>query len=208
MRPMIERAMDYIETPRTEAGNATYMSNAHNLEDFSVENSFLSPSKIKDDLISQVVKGRGISLKTPRSRVPFTDRRNLPTGSHPEFTPILRSAVRNSSLHKQNQNRGGAPKTPAYLKNGYKDMNSPALPTVEASGLYDDDTGSSVVGDREGTTVPEIASSSFQSTPLAVLPKRDTGEVLADQGNVMTLREQENVCTPRSCHFDYANPCQ
>lgn len=183
--------MAYIETPRTDAGNATYMSNAFNLENISImENSFLSPSKNKDDLISQLRKGRGINLKTPRSRVPFTDRLNLPTATQGEFTPLLRSAVRNDSIRREN--RGGAPKTPAFLKHGYKDANSPALPTVEVSGLYDDDTASSSVGDS-GTTPALQISSSAQSTPLAVLPKRDAGGVLADQGNVMTLREQENV---------------
>lgn len=88
----------------------------------------------------------------------------------------------------------GAPQTPAFLKAGYQETNSPALPTAEISGLYGDDTGSSVGVDGDGTPVPQVASSSAQSTPLAVLPKRDAGGVLADQGNMMTLREQENVC--------------
>ena len=70
--------MAYIETPRTDAGNATYISNAHNLENFSVEPSLLSPLKCKDDLAPQIRNGRGVSLKTPRARVPFSDRRNLP----------------------------------------------------------------------------------------------------------------------------------
>lgn len=182
--------MAYIETPHTDAGNATYMSNAYNLENFSVENSILSPSKNKDDLISQLRTGRGISLKTPRSRVPFTDRLNIPRATQGEFTPLLKSAVKNNLLRKEN--RGGAPKTPAFLKHGYKDANSPALPAREVSTLYDDDTGSSGAGDGGPTPAPNI-SSSAQSTPLAVLPGRNAGGVLADHGNVMTLREQENV---------------
>lgn len=184
--------MAYIETPRTDAGNATYMSNAHNLEDFSVENSFLSPSKTKDDLISQIRNGRGISLKTPRSRVPLTDRQNLSKAPlRGEFTPLLKSAARNNMLRQGKPN--GAPKTPAFLKAGFQDGNSPALPPPEISGLYGDDTGSSVGADADSTPVPQIASSSAQSTPLAVLPKRDAGGVLTDQGNMMTLREQEHV---------------
>lgn len=187
--------MAYIETPRTDAGNATYLSNAHNLENFSVENSFLSPSKSRDDLVSQMRNGRGRSLKTPRSRVPFTDRQNLPKAPpvRGEFTPLLKSAARNSMFRKGKLS--GAPQTPAFLKAGYQETNSPALPAPEISGLYGDDTGSSVGVDGDGTPIPQIASSSAQSTPLAVLPKRDDGAVLADQGNMLTLREQENVRT-------------
>lgn len=184
-------AMAYIETPRTDAGNSTYMSNAYNLENFSMEKSFLSPTKKKkDDLVSQIRKGRGSSLKTPRSRVPLTDRPNLHTAAQGEFTPLLRSAVRNNSLRKEN--RGGAPKTPAFLKNGYKDASSPSLPRPEMSRIYDEDSGSS--GLVDGASTPALPpSSSVKLTPLAALPKRDAGGVLADQGNVMTLREQENV---------------
>jgi len=184
--------MAYIDTPRTEA-DATYMTNGHNLENFSVENSFISPLKGKDDLASHMRNGRGISLKTPRAqRVPFADRCNLPV--HPgraEFTPLLQSVA------KKNLERGskinGAPETPAFLKASYKGADSPALPGVEASGLYGSDFGSSVLGENDGTPIPQVASSSAQSTPLAVLPKRDATGILNDQGNVMTLREQENV---------------
>lgn len=184
--------MAYVETPRTDAGNATYMSNAHNLEDFSVENSFLSPSKTRDDLVSQLRNGRGISLKTPRSRVPFADRQNISKGPlRGEFTPLLKSAARNNMLKKGKLS--GAPQTPAFLKAGYQESNSPVLPQPEISRLYEDDTRSSIDGSADGTPVPQIASSSAQSTPLAVLPKRDAGGVLTDQGNMMTLREQENV---------------
>lgn len=184
--------MAFVETPRTDAGNATYMSNAHNLENFSVENSFLSPSKSRDDLVSQLRNGRGLSLRTPRSRVPFTDRQNLSKAPlRGEFTPLLKSAARNNMLRRGQLS--GVPQTPAFLKAGYQETNSPALPNAEITGLYGDDTGSSVSVDGEGTPVPQIASSSAQSTPLAVLPKRDAGGVLADQGNVMTLREQENI---------------
>ncbi|MCJ1465199.1 hypothetical protein MMC07_003815 [Pseudocyphellaria aurata] len=182
--------MAYVETPRTDAGNATYMSNAHNLEGFSVENSFLSPSKSQGDLISQLRNGRGHSLKTPRSRVPFTDRQNQPKPSlRGEFTPLLKSAARNSILQKGKLS--GVGQIPMFPKAGYEEINSPALPAAEFSGFYND-TASSVGVDGDDTPVPQIASSSAQSTPLAVLPKREAGGVLADQGNVMTLREQEN----------------
>ena len=184
--------MNYVETPRTDAGNATYLSNGHNLENFSVENSFFSPSKRKDDLISQLRNGRGINLKTPRARGPLADLHNLPAAPpQGEFTPLLQSGIRKNTLRKGKLN--GAPETPAFLKAGYKGGKSPALPAVEASAVYGYDEGSSAVAEDNGTPVPQIASSSAQSTPLAVLPKRDAGGVLQDQGQMMTLREQENV---------------
>ena len=183
--------MAYIETPRTDA-DATYMTNGHNLENFSIENSLLSPLKRKDDLATQMRNGRGLSLKTPRARVPFADRRNLPTvPNRGEFTPLLQSVARKNL--ERNGKLAAAPETPAFLKASYKGGNSPALPDGEASAVYASDFGSSVLAENDGTPVPQVVSSSAQSTPLATLPKRDAAGVLTDQGNVMTLREQENV---------------
>lgn len=181
--------MAYIETPRTDAGNATYMTNGHDFENFSVEPSLLSPLKRKDDIVSQMRNGRGISLKTPRARVPLADRRNLP--GRTEFTPLLQSVARKRL--ERNGKLGGAPETPAFLKASYQGGDSPALPGGDVSGVYGSDLGSSVLGDGDGTPMPQVASSSAQSTPLAVLPKRDAAGVLTDQGSMMTLREQENV---------------
>lgn len=186
--------MAYVETPRTDI-DATYMTNGRNLENFSVENSFLSPLKRKsDDLVSQMRSGCGVSLKTPRARVPFSDRRNLPgVPGRGEFTPLLQSVARKNL--ERNGKLSGAPETPAFLKADYLGSDSPALPGAEVSRVYGSDVGSSVLGDDDdGTPIPQVASSSAQSTPLAVLPKRDATGVLTDQGNVMTLREQENVC--------------
>lgn len=184
--------MAYIDTPRTDA-DATYMTNGHNLENFSVENSFLSPLKGKDGgLVDQLRAGRGINLKTPRARVPFADRRNLPAvPGRGEFTPLLQSVARKNL--ERNGKLSGAPETPAFLKASYKGGDSPALPAVDQSVVYGSDLGSSILGENDGTPIPQVTSSSAQSTPLAVLPKRDAAGVLADQGNVMTLREQENV---------------
>ena len=179
--------MAYIETPRTDAGNATFMTNGHNLEDFSVENSFVAPSRSNDDLLRQMRNGRGLNLKTPRPRNPLADRRNLP---NVEFTPLLKSVAKNN-LNRKNNSRG-VPQTPAFLKDGYKGADTPVLPGTESSRLYGEETGS-LAGDEEGSTpVPQVASSSAQSTPLA-LPSRDAGGVLTAEGNAMTLREQENV---------------
>ena len=178
--------MAFLETPQTDAGNATYMSNAFNLENFSAETSFASPSTRKDDLLPQLPKGRRTSLKTPRSRVPLTERRNLPAASRGDFTPLLRSAVKNNVL--QGSKLGGGPKTPAVSKGEYVDSNSVDLRTVEASG-FTEDTRSSA----QGSPVPQFVSSSIASTPLSEIPRRNAGGVLAGQGTGMSLREQENV---------------
>lgn len=184
--------MDYIDTPQNDAGIAAHMSSAHDLENISIaESSFSSPSKPKDDLMSEIRKARGTSLKTPRSRVPFTDRRNLPTTSRGDFTPLLKSVVKNNVLRKSKL--GGGPQTPAFLKDGYVDSNSVALPTVEASVLYEEDTQSSAERLGNGSPVPQFVSSSIASTPLPELSKRDADGGLTGQGSMMTLREQEKV---------------
>lgn len=184
--------MAYLDTPRTEA-DATYMTNGHNIENFSLENSLLSPVKQRHGgLVDHMRAGRGISLKTPRARVPFADRRNIPSvPGRGEFTPLLQSVAKKNL--QRNGKISGAPETPAFLKASYQGSDSPALPGVDQSGVYGSDLGSSAIGDNDGTPIPQVTSSSAQSTPLAVLPKRDAAGVLADQGNVMTLREQENV---------------
>ena len=193
-----EPIMAYIETPRTDAGNATYMTNSHDLDNFSAEPSLLSPLKRKDDIVSQMRSGRGIDLKTPRARVPLADRRNLP--GRTEFTPLLQSVARKRL--ERNGKLSGAPETPAFLKASYLGGDSPALPR-DVSGVYGSDIGSSMLGDGDGTPMPQVASSSAQSTPLAVLPKRDATGVMTDQGNMMTLREQENVSLTTASIYYY-----
>ena len=184
--------MAFIDTPHTDAGNATYMTNGNNIENISLENSFLSPLKRQDDLVLQLRNNRGISLKTPRHRAPLADRCNvLPAPTQAEFTPLLKSVTKKNQLLRGKDN--GMPQTPAFLKPGYRSKDSPALQAGESSMVYEDNTSSSVGTQEDGTPVPQMVSSSAQSTPLAVLPKRDSEGVLADQGNLLTLREQENV---------------
>ena len=184
--------MAYTETPRTDAGNATFMTTGGGIENFSVENSMLSPVKRKDDIVSVMRNERGASLKTPRARAPLADRRNLPGASKGiEFTPLLQSVTK-KNLERKSKSRGG-PETPAFLKTSYQSNNSFTLPAGDASAVYGSDLGSSILGDNRSTPLPQVSNSSEQSTPLPVLPKRDAAGVLDDQANVMTLREQENV---------------
>ncbi|KAL8871377.1 MAG: hypothetical protein Q9174_002776 [Haloplaca sp. 1 TL-2023] len=185
--------MVQIDTPRTDAGSLPSMSNGYGIDDISAENTFMSPVKRDKDLVSQLRNNRGVSLKTPRSRAPFGDRRNLPNApapGHGEFTPLLKSVTKKNM--QRSGKHSGVAETPVFLKKGYKGASSPALPAA-TPGLYSENTGSSFGTIDEETPVPQVASSSTQATPLAVLPKRDADGVLANQGNGRTLREQENA---------------
>ncbi|KAL8999650.1 MAG: hypothetical protein Q9169_001610 [Polycauliona sp. 2 TL-2023] len=185
--------MDYIETPRTDAGNSS-MPHGFDLDDISVENTFMSPSKKENgkDIVSQLRQnGRRATINTPRSRVPFRDRGNLQTAPvRGEFTPLLGSVAKKT--HHQNGKRIGAPETPAFLKKGYNGSNTPVLPSA-TPGAYSEATEGSLGAIDEETPVPQVPSSSAHATPLAALPKRDGEGVLTDQGNAMALREQENA---------------
>ena len=184
--------MAYLETPRTDAGNATFVNHGHDFENFSVEHSILSPIKKSEDIVSLMRNERGTTLKTPRARAPLADRRNLPAArKSSEFTPLLQSVTKKN--FERHGKGNGIPETPAFLKAGYRGNESPALPGGDPSAVYGSDFGSSVLGENGSTPMPQVSSSSAQSTPLATLPKRDAMGVLNDQGNLMTLREQENV---------------
>ena len=184
--------MAYTETPRAD-GDTSYLTNGHNLENFSAEQSLLSPiKKHADHIVSGLRNGRANALKTPRARAPLAERQNLPGASgRGEFTPLLQSVARKNL--ERNSKLKGAPETPAFLKENHKATNSPALPGVDVSNVYGSDFGSSVLAQDEGTLLPQVVSSSAQSTPLATLPKDSKG-ILLDQGNILTLKEQENVC--------------
>ncbi|KAI9843312.1 MAG: hypothetical protein M1838_002699 [Thelocarpon superellum] len=179
-----------VDTPRTEVGNATFMTHAD--LDISMEQSFRSPAHGQNDLISQARQGRkGPDLRTPRSRVPLADRRNAGALPRGEFTPLLKSVAK-TNLSRRNS-KGRTTQTPALPRNGRGQENSPALPP-DMSGFYAGDLASSYVGNEtEATPMPQIASSSAASTPLAMLPRKDGGGVIADGANMMTLREQENI---------------
>ena len=190
--PQVLCAMAYLDTPRTDAGNGTFLDIGHNIDNMSAETSFLSPVKKQEDLISQLRKNRGASLKTPRMRAPLGDRRNLPSApAQSEFTPLLQSVTKRNTFKAGKEN--AAAHTSAFLKPGFAVKDSPALQGPESSVVYGDESASFIGAAEEATPLPPAASSSAQSTPMPVLPKRDGNGVLSEQGNMMTLREQENV---------------
>lgn len=201
-------AYPYIDTPRTEVdGNATYLTNGArsagraNLSALdSVENSFQTPSK-DDDVLKPLGEGRrrgsaGFKLTTPRAgtgpkstKNALNDRRQLPAaGSKGEFTPLMKSATRNNAMKNMSAARGS---TPAYPRDNYRsNTNTPARLSMELTGIDEEDAP-----DDQPTPVPQIASSSAQSTPLPTLPGRTGDGVLPGGQNMMTLREQEKVWT-------------
>ncbi|KAF7128490.1 hypothetical protein CNMCM5793_003278 [Aspergillus hiratsukae] len=200
-------AYPYIDTPRTEVdGNATYLTNGyrsvgrHNLSALdSVENSFQSPSKDGDVLKGLGDRRRssgGFKLSTPRAgsgsrptKSALKSRQHLPTvaPAKGEFTPLMQSATRNNLLRNLSTTRGaGDVKTPAYLRASYRsNVNTPGLPPIEMTGIDEEEDIT-----EEPTPLPQVASSSVQSTPLPSL-RRD-GNVIND-GNNMTLKEQEKL---------------
>jgi chromosome segregation ATPase len=179
-----------LDTPRTNLGDATYLTNVPDF-DMSQEQSFQSPGK--DTLFQQLQKGgrRGINLKTPRNRAPFGDRRNLPMNAlgPGEFTPLLKSATRNSAMKFGKEN--GIPQTPAFLKQGsLKDIpEDTPLPHMSSAMYEDDNRNSSYVN---GMPVPQMDSSTA-STPMAFPPRREKGNNVLDNGNQLSLREQEQI---------------
>jgi chromosome segregation ATPase len=178
-----------VDTPRTNLGDATYLTQQPQF-DISQEPSFQSPSKDNNDLL-QLQNGRrgAVNLKTPRSRAPFGDRRNLPP-SNDQFTPLLKSATRNSALKFGKEN--GILQTPAFLKpgalQGIAEDISP-VPHVGSS-VYDDSRNGTYIN---GTPVPNIENSSAASTPMALLPRRTDGANVLQDGNQLSLREQESI---------------
>ncbi|KAJ5095603.1 hypothetical protein NUU61_004959 [Penicillium alfredii] len=200
-------AFPYIDTPRTEIdGNATYLTNGfrsvgrtHLSALDSVENSFHTPSK-DNDVIKGFDDGRkrasgSFKLGTPRAASgPKSTRsalRHLPAAgpAKGEFTPMMKSATKNNYLKNMSAARGTSdPKTPGYLREGHRSSaHTPGLPAMDMSDIYEADATAD-----QATPVPQVASSSAQSTPLPALPGRDGG-ILGDGQNIMTLKEQERI---------------
>ncbi|KAJ5235296.1 uncharacterized protein N7469_004464 [Penicillium citrinum] len=200
-------AFPYIDTPRTEIdGNATYLTNGfrsagrtHLSALDSVENSFHTPSKDND-----VIKGFGDGRRrtsgtskvgTPRATTaPRSTRsalRHLPTTApaRGEFTPLMKSATKNNFMRNVSTARGtDDPRTPGYMRdNNRGSAHTPGLPNMDMSDIYEED----MTGD-DPTPVPQVASSSAQSTPLPGLTGRDSKGILGD-GQNMTLKEQERI---------------
>ncbi|KAG4443131.1 hypothetical protein IFR05_001363 [Cadophora sp. M221] len=188
---MVQAGVGGLDTPRTNLGDATYLSTQHLDFDISQEQSFQSPSKDNNNLVQQLQNGRrgAINLKTPRSRATLGDRRNLPAGlGGGEFTPLLKSATRNSALRIGKEN---IPATPAFLKpGGLSNIPEDLSPVPHGSSVFGDSRNETYMA---GSPMPHIDSSSTASTPMVLLPRRNEGPGVLQDGNQLSLREQENV---------------
>lgn len=177
--------MGALDTPRTNLGDATYL-HAPDFGDISQEASFQSPSK-DGNVLQQLRNGRadGISLRTPR-RDPLTDRNNLPPSiGGAEFTPLLKSATRNSVRRRGKENGAIGFATPALDRIDEGDITS--LPPMDAS-IYSSSRQSFL--DR---SMPTFGSSSTNSTPLAMTRRSASDKGPLQDGNQLSLREQEYV---------------
>ncbi len=183
---MVQPGYTDLDTPRTNAGDATYLNRQPDF-DISQEASFHSPTK-GAHIFQQARNGIKPNIRTPRGagRAPFTDRRNLPQGiGGAEFTPLLKSATRNSSRRYSGKENGLA--TPAYLDKIDEDMTP--VPGVDLSSYGGSRSASSFVA---STPLPQVDSSSLEPTPLVARPRGDGGGPLQD-GVQLSLREQEQV---------------
>lgn len=190
-----------VETPRTNMGDATYL----NAQDFDMtqEASFQSPSKDTINILQmrrqQGAGAGGLSLKTPRSRMPFGNRPNAAQGyGGAEFTPLLKSATRNAAMYRGSNLAGkenrGVPETPAFLKgrgldNILEGDLTPA-PNMDGTMYEEDENGNSYVN---GTPIPRIDSSSIADSPMDPVRRRNGGPDSLSDGNQLSLKEQENV---------------
>ncbi|CAK7232450.1 hypothetical protein SCUCBS95973_008263 [Sporothrix curviconia] len=193
---MVHPGLGGLDTPRTNAGDATYIGRPPEF-DVSQEMSFMSPTK-DGNIFDQLRNGGRPSLRTPRGgaggRAPFSNRQNLPEGiGGVEFTPLLKSATRNSARrgHRGKEN-GGTGAIPLSLGKIDEDDTTMPVPGAMDMSTFGVARNMSYV---ESTPLPHIDSSSIASTPVVMRPRssgKDTGGLLQD-GNQLSLREQENV---------------
>ena len=178
---MVQPGYGSLDTPRTNVGDATYLSRRPDF-DMTQEPSFVSPPKDSNNLLSQLRNGRsgGVNLRTPRGRAPFGERPNLPASiGGAEFTPMLKSATRNSARRRGKENPG----IPA----------TPALDALEADLTPVPGADASMFSRSYADPTLPVVDSSAASTPMAIPQRRNAGKGPLQDGHQLSLREQENV---------------
>ncbi|CAK7566569.1 MAG: hypothetical protein SEPTF4163_004516 [Sporothrix epigloea] len=191
---MVQPGLGGLDTPRTNAGDATYLGRPPEF-DVSQEMSFMSPTK-DGNIFDQLRNGGRPNLRTPRGsgeRAPFSNRQNLPEGiGGVEFTPLLKSATRNSARRGyRDKENGKTGAVPISLTKIDEDDTMP-LPGAMDMSTYGVARNMSYV---EGTPLPHIDSSSIASTPVVMRPRSNGNDARGplQDGNQLSLREQENV---------------
>lgn len=175
-----------LDTPRTNLGDATYLERQPDF-DMTQEPSFQSPSNEPNVFQSLRNANTRPSFRTPRAnknRAPFSDRINLPGGiGGAEFTPLLKSATRNSARRRSGKENGLT--TPALARIG-EDM-TPVQ--VGETSMYRSSQDPSFM---DHTPLPDGDSDSTASTPM-IMRRGKSGDGPLQDGQQLSLREQENV---------------
>ncbi|KAF2717366.1 hypothetical protein K431DRAFT_233217, partial [Polychaeton citri CBS 116435] len=135
-------------------------------------------------------------MRTPRARNALLDRRNTQAIGKHEFTPLLKSPSRNrliqQSLLEEKENTIGLPdaETPQGLRSSFVAAQTPGLP-VNSSMIDGDHTLLSNDHTGDATPVPQGQSSSMLDSTDVPEPTKRGGHRVLDQGNALTLRDQE-----------------
>ncbi|EPE03377.1 microtubule associated protein [Ophiostoma piceae UAMH 11346] len=196
---MVHPGLGGLDTPRTNVGDATYLSQPPDF-DISQELTFHSPTK-NGNIFDQLRNGGRPNLRTPRGngggalRAPLGSRQNLPEGiGGVEFTPLLKSATRNSARRGYRGKENGATgAVPISLGKIDEDDTTNPVPGAMDMSSFGISRNTSYV---ESTPLPNIDSSSIASTPIAPRQRGADSKSAAgplQDGNQLSLREQENV---------------
>ncbi|KAG9790839.1 hypothetical protein KCU88_g1181, partial [Aureobasidium melanogenum] len=181
----------FVNTPQTTKDASRISIRSNPFDKMSPEKSFAAPTQ-PGDLVSQMkdAKGHGMNLKTPRAGAPRDPLRLLPNVNQrrSEFTPIMASVTKNNIARRLSSKKSSSHNTPAYFSS-----RTPANRRLsDLSRLDGENTSSSAGNTVDNTPMPQQPSSSALSTPIAQFSGRNMGGLVND-GNMMTLREQEGV---------------
>lgn len=178
-----------FNTPPTNFGDATDLSNFQYDFDISQEQSFQPPhnsDKIPTQA-SSASRHRGRSIKTPLSRTAVMNKTNFPLSGGGEFTPLLRNATRNSILKNR---REIAEQTPASMRPGrLSNIPEDLSPIPTGTSTYADSANGTYLAN---TPIQLTENSSADSTPLALQLQRNEGSNLLQDSKQLPLREQSS----------------
>ena len=191
--------MAFLETPRTEAGNATLLMSGHHIDDLSFEHSFQSPKKRQHGLVQDLRKQRGILSTTSDPVLLLSRRPDLDSARRPgEFTPLLKSASKRDQLAGK-----GAPavaKPMRHTRSGLAIPSNDEAQQLESSVVYATEHEDSKTSQDAARPLQLDLESSAVSTPLAVPHARGVSSERNDQPH-LSLREQEKASHDSASHL-------
>ncbi|CCU75774.1 hypothetical protein similar to calmodulin-binding coil-coil protein [Blumeria hordei DH14] len=178
-----------FNTPLTNFGDATDLSNFQYDFDISQEQSFQPPhnSEKIPTQVSTASNHRRRSIKTPLSRTAVMNKTNFPLSAGGEFTPLLRNATRNSILKNR---REIVEQTPASMKPGrLNNIPEDLSPIPTGASTYADSANGTYLAN---TPIQLTENSSADSTPIALQLQGNEGSNLLQDGKQLPLREQSS----------------